>query len=464
MEKKMGNNFDDLFTAYAEKQEEEASARPRGEGNFTREYETIKWSALGEGKNNTPKVIRVMGGPPNSKLDAYTARTVTISWIVGDDGKKFKVVKPSLAEDPTYFLNKIINKVQAFTWVDKTKVYTVKIKDPDLFNVVDKNGLEESDPRYKMEKGWKGKEVLIMNVIDRTQMDWHRENKHSMLLAKSINIHPDGTEIADEGVSAYGVSSRLNHLFMSYGSWEKYDIAISKTGKMESPFIVLNASNSPMEVDKSIRGYISKEDSLTDEEKSWERYDLDKLFGYTTATKVFNRLKNSLKRIDTSLGTSFYEEVQELSEKEKKVWEEKYRDTKASTPTENIPHVAHDEEGVEEEVIKDTSNVATVTDKAFAPKRMMTARQKIEEKAESTLNHEPWRDLPHPEVLTEEQKKMVLEVIKDASGKVTNIRWDCPDENLVLCPDNNCGIPTPYECTGCPNCGMLFEEEEEVTF
>ena len=454
-EKRMGNNIDDLFTAYAEKQEEEALARPHGEGNFTREYETIKWSALGEGKKNTPRVIRVMGGPPNSKLDAYTARTVTISWIVGDNGKKFKVVKPSLAEDPTHFLNRVINKVQAFTWVDKTKVYTVKVKDPDLFNLVDKNGLEESDPRFKMEKGWKGKEVLIMNVIDRTQMDWHKENKHSMLLAKGINVHPDGSEIADEGISSYGVSSRLNHLFMSYGSWEKYDIAISRTGKMDAPYVVLNASNSPMEVDKSIRDFISKEPCLTDEEKSWERYDLDKIFGYTTATKIFNRLKGTLKRIDTSLGTSFYEEIQELSEKEKKEWEEKYKDVNESVSIEN---------NIEDISTGSNPNVAIATDKAFAPKRAMVTRQRVEEKVEGSSDHEPWMDLPHPEVLTEEQKKMVLEVIKDASGKVTNIKWDCPDENLVLCPDNSCGVPTPYECTGCPNCGMLFEGEDEVTF
>lgn len=462
----MGNITDDLFTAYAEKQEEEASARPHGE-SFTREYETIKWCALGEGKKNTPKVIRVMGGPPNSRLDAYTARTVTISWIVGDDGKKFKVVKPSLAQDPNYFLNRIINKVQAFTWVDRVKVYTVKVKDPELFNKIDKNGLEETDPRFKIERGWKGKEVLIMNVIDRTRMAWHEENKHSMLLAKGISVRPDGSEIADEGVSAFGVSSRLNHLFASYGSWEKYDIAVSKTGKMDTPYIVLNASNSPMEVDKSLREYISKEPSLTDEEQSWERYDLDKLFGYTTATKVFNRLRDTLKRIDSSLGTSFYEEVQELSEKEKKIWEEKYKtegeevDVSSSEDTEDEDPA---DEVVKADVTPEVAKPVEVSDKNFTPKRTMAPRQRVAEATNTSTDHEPWMDLPHPEVLTEEQKKMVLEVTKDDSGKVINIKWSCPDEDLVLCPDASCAIPTPYECTGCPNCGMIFDAEADISF
>ena len=47
----------------------------------------------------------------------------------------------------------------------------------------------------------------MMNVIDRAQMDWHNENKHTMLLAKSVNIGTDGTEyltITSKGSASNG--------------------------------------------------------------------------------------------------------------------------------------------------------------------------------------------------------------------------------------------------------------------
>lgn len=440
----MGNNFDDLFMAYAEKQEEEA-ARPSNGGGFTRDYEQIKWCGL---EANKPRVIRVMGGPPNSKLDKFTAKTVTISWLVGDDGKRFKVVKPSLAEDPNYFVNKIISKVNSFSWVNKTKVYPCETQHPDIYKLVNKNGLDETDPRAKFERGWKGSDVLIMNMIDRQNMGWHRENKHSMLLAKSVNPARNGDgEYVSEGISAYGVGAKLNHLFMSYGSWEKYDIAITKTGTMQNPFNVVNASHSPMEVDKSVRSFISNEDHLTDEEKSWERYDLEKLFGYTTATKFFNRMKDTLKRIDAALGTRFYEEISDLSEKEKDQWKEIYGDENANAPlTENK---------INADMTADfTPNIegATVAPRERARKAVVT----------EAVEHAAWMELPHPEFLTDEQKAMVLEVTKDASGKVTAIKWNCKDEDLAMCPD--CGVAAPYVCKGCPVCGLDFEGGEEIPY
>lgn len=425
-------SFDDMFLAYAKEQEAQAArSNSNNSYSYSRDYEDIKWAPL---TPNVPKIIRAQGGPPNSKLDNYTARTVTMAWVMGDDGKKFRLIRPSISEDPNYIINKIITKVSGVKWVNGVKTFPVKEAFPDIYNLVDKNGLDETDPRAKFEKGWKGKEVLMMNVIDRSQMEWHRENKHTVLLAKGSSTGANGTEYIDEGISAYAISAKLNHLFASYGNWEKYDMAITRTGSMNNPFNVVNASHSPMEVDASVRDIISTESDLTAEERSWEKYDLEKLYRVTTYTKLYNKLKNTIKRIDAALGTQFYEELVERQASEKKIWDELYADENKTTSTSAV------------EEVKETSTVESVAPTRRTPK----AEVKTEAKKEA------WRDLPHPEVLTDEQKAMVLEVIKDSSGRVTDIKWDCPVEELACCPEEGCGIAAPLSVEACPNCGVSF--------
>ena len=239
------NDLDSLFKQFAKKAE--AEAKKASSGTYVpREYENVKFTGLETG---VPSIIRAVGGPFNSNLDNTTARTVNISWIVGDDGKKFKLIRPSFQEDPNYILNRIISRVKQIKWNNGEKTYPVKDKFPEIYNIVDKNGLGKDDPKCKFDRGWTGKEVLIMNVIDRAQMDWHKENKHTMLLAKSVNIGTDGNEYAEEGVSAYAITPTLLQLYKYYGSWEKYDLAITKTGDMHNAFIIENATKNPERVE-----------------------------------------------------------------------------------------------------------------------------------------------------------------------------------------------------------------------
>lgn len=430
----MSSDFDSMFEAYANQQDQEAK-NFSNRGSFApREYESIKFTGL---EANKAKIIRVIGGPPDSKLDNFTAKTATLAWIIGDDGKKFKVVRPSIAEDPNYILNRIISRVTAVKWVNKEKTYPVRDMFPEIYNIIDKNGLEATDPRAKYERGWKGKEVLLMNVIDRAQMEWHREHKHTMLLAKSVTVTDNGTEYPDEGISSYAIGPKLNHLFRSYGSWQKYDMAITRTGIKDNPFIVVNATHSPMEVDASARAFISQNTDLTEEEMSWERYDLAKIYGFTSATKIYNRLKNTIKRIDAALGTSYLEDLQKMSEAEKSKWAEMY-------PAEST--------GVTESV-----NPSPIT--AEAPKETIEAPA-IEESAPvvraraTSTPQEPWKSLPHGDTLTDEFKSRVKEVVKNSAGEIKDIKWDYPVDQLAACP--TCGCPAPLDVTVCPNCNLSF--------
>ena len=287
---------DELFESYAA-EEEAAASKSYKSGDFeSRDYEEVKWVGC---DINKPTIFRAVGGPPNSNIDNTTAKIAVISWVIDDKGKKMKLVRPSMTENNNYIINRIISKVLSPKWVNQQRTYPVKDEHPDIYNIITKNGLPETDSRYKMDKGWQGKEVIIMNVIDREDMEWHKANKHTKLLAKSITKGNNGVEFVDEGVSSYAVQSKLTHFFRSYGSWEKYDLAFIRTGKMENPYTIVNASKTPEEIASEYRHFISEEKSLTSEEESWERYDLNKMYKPTSAIKLFNRLRNTGQRIFT---------------------------------------------------------------------------------------------------------------------------------------------------------------------
>lgn len=418
----MANEFDSMFEQYAKKAE--AEAKNGNKPSFTRELEEIKWTGLEQG---TPKVLRFVGAPIDSDVDEFTARTVTIAKIIGDDGKKFRVIRPSFKDDPNYILNRIIARVKQAKWVNQVKTFPVKDKYPEIYNIVEKNGLSKTDPKYMFDKGWQGKEVYIMNVIDREQMDWHKKNKHTMLLAKSVNIDDTGNIWADEGISSIASATGFSQLFKYYKSWENYDVAITKTGNKDMAFIIDNASKNPEKVEKEVAKYISTEDHLTPEEKAWARYDLTKLFRKTTATKIYNRLKGTIARIDTALGTHFLEELEDEVEKEKVLFAELYgtaeteEDVAITAPTEKVVETA----------------------------------PRTRAKTSSSTTKELWEKLPYGNTISEDMKKHIVNVESTADGKYT-ITWDTPTDELASCPE--CGAVAPLSCDKCPACGLDFNE------
>lgn len=418
----MSNDFDldALFENYAEEQEREAKAS-KGTGSFQKTYENIAWTGL---ETNEPKILRVVGGPPDSGINGYTAKTCTIAWVNGDDGKRFKLIRPSFDEDSQYIINRIISKINGVKWVNGQKTFPVKESHPELFNLIEKNGLQEGDKKYIFDRGWKGKEVLIMNVIDRSQMEWHRENKHTMLLAKSVT-ESNGNEYADEGVSAFSLKPKFTHLFKSYGSWEKYDMAITKTSMKDNAYIVVNASNSPREVNKAYQQYISTDDFLTDEEKSWEKYDIAKFYKPTSVIKIYNRLKNTIKRIDYALGTDFLKDLEREVEAEKKRLEEEKP----------------------EEVKQEELNEKKAYETRTRTRKVDIAEVELEREA-----------LPYGDTLDEKVKARIISAVhtpNDKHAQHWDIKWAYPDEELAACPV--CDTHAPLEGVDvCPACGEQF--------
>ena len=425
-------NTEDAFLKYAQSLEE-AEKKRNERPTFTpvqRDYESIEWTGLEPGKD---KVIRILGNPPGfGEAKPSDARVVIISRIVADDGKMIRVCRPSYeyfvnnGEAPEYFLDKVIRAAKGCRWINGKRVCLLQEKNPALYDKVDKNGFDPSDFRYKIDKGWAGRAVFLANVIDRSQMDTHRSTKHSMLLSKKISYKGD-KEYAEDGVPAYGFVDKIIPKVVAYGPWEGYDLSVRKTGQMSNPYQVCVASRVPEEVQSDVRQYIVTQTELTEEEASWERYDLNKLYATTSYTKLWNRLRDTIRAIDKELDTHFYEELKELADKEK----EKLKSEEA--------------EAKEEEI----SEVATVAEAAHfdinpAPKAPIKERR-------APARDINWSLLPHAGSLSDSQKAMIKSVTKQEDGSIC-VDYDT-DETIYRCI-NGCSIDgIPESFTICPVCG-----------
>lgn len=427
-------NTEDAFLKYAQSLEE-AEKKRNERPMFTpvqRDYESIEWTGLEPGKD---KVVRILGNPPGfGEAKPSDARVVIISRIVADDGKMIRVCRPSYeyfinnGEAPEYFLDKVIRAAKGCRWINGKRVCLLQEKNPDLYNKVDKNGFDPSDFKYKVDKGWAGRAVFLANVIDRSQMDTHRSIKHSMLLSKKISYKGD-KEYAEDGVPAYGFVDKLIPKVVAYGPWEGYDLSIRKTGQMSNPYQVCVASRVPEEVQSDVRQYIVAQAGLTEEEASWERYDLNKLYATTSYTKLWNRLRDTIRAIDKELDTHFYEELKELADKEKEKLESEEAEAKEEEISESV--VVH-----EADAAPFDTNPAP---RAPVKERRVPARD---------IN---WSLLPHADLLSDSQRAMIKSVTKQEDGSIC-VDYDT-DETIYRCIDG-CSIDgIPESFTVCPVCG-----------
>ncbi len=438
---------EDAFLKYAQSLEE-AEKKRNERPTFTptqREYETITWTGLEPGVD---KVIRILGNPPGfGETKPSDARVVIISRIVADDGKMIRVCRPSYeyfvnnGDTPEYFLDKVIRTAKGSRWVNGKKVCILQEKNPALYNKIDKNGFDPSDFKYKVDKGWAGRSTFLANVIDRSQMEAHRSSKHSMLLSKKVTYKGD-KEYAEDGVPAYGFVDKLIPKVVAYGPWEGYDFSVRKTGQMSNPYQVCVASRVPEEVQSAMREYIVTQAGLTEEEASWERYDLDKLYATTSYTKLWNRLRETIKAIDNELDTHFYEELKQLADEEKKKLESETAEAKTGTAEPEVTSAPVVMNEAESAFFDETP--ASKPEAAPAPRTSVKERRV----PTSSIN---WDLLPHADLLSDSQKAMIKSVSKREDGSIY-VDYDT-DEVIYRCVEG-CGIDgIPESFTVCPVCG-----------
>ena len=458
---------DDEFAAFAKRAEEEAQAakdRANGGGFTPKDYDPIKWVGLEE----KAKIVRIVGGAPASmKPGSHVAPTdaheIFVSKIMDDSGKRMKLKLPLHADDPNHehIMWRIINLVNSVEWVKgpdgkSTKKY--KYENYDWFDKVNHGGFAPTDKSYQYSKGWKGQQVVIMNVIDRED-DWCKTNKHTKLLSKKISVGADGQEFPEDGVPSFGFCSALSQIVSNYGSWERYDVQLRRTGQMQQPVEVKQATlykknNIVQELDKDKIQFISLTETLTPEELEYERYDIAKFFAPTSYQKLLSKLGNTIKAIDADLNKNFYNELQALAEKEKADYEAEHANDEAaqSAPmTESVAPSSPLDDPFSQPIPQSAPVAPTAT-------RQPTARTAP---VASGLSADKIALLKGWSEMTQEEKDSVVDVEKNPDGTLSNIVFK---EGLTLlsCPEvfpdgsAGCKINAPDFFHLCPSCGKLF--------
>lgn len=447
---------DEEFAAFAKRAEEEAAQQNKSGSSFTpKDYDKIEWVGLEE----KAKIIRIVGGAPSSMrpgshVNPTDAHEIFVSTILDDNGKRMKLKLPLHADDISHehIMWRIINKVNEVKWVKGADGKSTKVNVNEQypwFEKVNKGGFAPTDKSYQYSKGWKGQQVVIMNVIDRED-NWCAENKHTKLLSKKLS--GDNGEFAEIGVPSFGFCSALSNIVKSYGSWERYDVQVRRTGQKTTPIDVKQATlykknGLVQELDKDKLQYVSLNETLTPEELEYERYDISKFFAPTTYQKILSKLGNTIKSIDVDLRTNFYEELQALAEKEKKEFEEVYGS--------NAP--------AQEAAPAQTATVAQPTQTApvaeAAPAR--TAVREAVSTPASGLTPDKIALLKGWNLLTDEEKSVIVDVIKNPDGTLADIVYNT-DHPVLSCPSiypdgsHGCGINAPDFFHACPHCGKTF--------
>ena len=441
---------DDEFDQFVSQNQETADSNKNANA---RQFTDILYTSIPQPTSNDPdamKLVRFRGGPPDSNRTPYTARKCISSLVRDDNDKLFKLKLPVADRKHLYW--RIINTVLETEGTGNQKTYVHKDRMPDAFNRIRYGSAKPTANQFKFDKGWKGREWLVANVIDREQMDVHRKEKHTMILCKDARPSKNNPDIVfyDEGVPAYGfIQPLVQNLFKPYKNWENYDVGIFRTGQKTMPYRLINASRYTPEVPDHMKDLVYEEGPLTDEELSWDLYDLEKLCSITPYTKFLDRQGQLIIEIDNYLGTHFFEELQDLAEQEKKERGDQSQEEDTPTSVTSDGEVSEEEE--EEEV--EQEKVPTREEEP-APVRTRAKKREPVEAEDDELSK--LKDKLRAEGFSEEELDLITsyDPSKPAHERFT---YSVPTGQLLRCPE--CGVPSPQTFHKCPNPDCLYEFE-----
>lgn len=463
------SNSNDAFAAFVRKAEEdEAKAQNKSSGNFSGgSYEQQTWCGL---ETNQPHIVRLVGNPPESMTPGFKAgptdaHELYIETIKDDNGKRMSLRLPPHAEDITdeHIMWRIINRVKEVEWKDDPanpgkRIKCYKNEKSLVFDKVTHGGFNANDPAeansYRYSRGWGGQQVCIMNVIDRED-DWCATNKHTKLLSKRVT-YKDGNIWPTIGVPSYGFMSALQKLTKVYGNWSHYDIQIVKTGQMNTPYELKNASYYKSagvpEIDQSKLNVISTAPDLTAEEQAYERYDIEKLYHVTSYRSLRDRLGVTIKEIDSTLHTHFYEELESLAAREEAEYAEKKAQEAPTQPVQESvaqPAVAAPVTPVQPVQAAPTTPVAPAQ-----PTMAVRGTRATAAATTSALAPTKIAALKGYAKLTDANKAQIADVILNQDGTVDNVLYTA--DAAAQCACEECGKPSPSDFLSCPVCGCDF--------
>lgn len=375
----------ELF-AMAKKKRQEEKQRQSERGNWTSsEASSIAYVAL---QTDGERVVRLLGLPVSDRMLPTDAKQIEMASILGDDGKRFRCIFPDHRENKSYILWRIYDLVLAGTYSDgadgrRVKTYTYQNIHPECFRRV----MYNDNPENKYEKGWKTTTSILINCIDRSDPEWHKEHKHTKLLSKRASeVGDSGKFYYEAGIPTACYNAIFDDVVEWAGDWEEYDVVLKKMSS--SPWYkALQATQEYMKLSEPSKAIVV-DGPLTAEERAYEMYNLDELFPVTSYRRIKEKLGEFIKKVDVDFKKNFSQELDELVAEEQRRWKEEGKNEWGfKVEKKQVTNSASDIESYrkEEHLVEDDELVPS------APATAQTQAPKAEDKA-------PWESAEEEDV------------------------------------------------------------------
>jgi hypothetical protein len=456
----------DLMIEEQEKRNKEAQeAKERkasSSSNF--EFEEITYFSLEDKKE---RVCRLLGLPAEIRKNPTDFKFILQSEILKDDKKSYLKVNWPIVErdgklvpDPDWFLTKFLNKVREGKWTkyedgkinEKTQKNGEWVKfhtETSVFKRVEGN----SKPSEKFPKSFYPSLKVPGNVIDRHNT-WCKDNKHSKLLVSSDSPFNFTNDKGEQQTIYYSklipkqcYTAITEHFKSCIGikSLEDIDAVIIKDGKSETnKYVCYDKTDYPKYLKNAEAANLASNEPLTEEEKKYVLYDIDKLFPIASYAKLKRHLNGLFKLCDAELDTSFEKEIEALCKEEAL----------------NRPSQQNDSE-VKNKVAEEQF---TSLDDAppFGTEPIVEEKGRREKKTEATVENKSipllcMENFPAWNQLSEVEKKNMIDNIISFKGNVPTYKTEAEDE---LCTIRECVFkgtkePSSYpkSVNTCPVCG-----------
>lgn len=450
----------DIFEQALEKAKkaEEKKQSKGSSGNF--EFEEVQSMGLVSGEERAFRILGKFSNPFRNipvGTDPTDPKFIYHSRILRDDEEGYAHINWALKEgdtelelDDKWILKRLYDKVYESKWKDFTdeeKIanndnkkgrYEKLHKDTSIFKKLESNRKKDSVDKWPP-KVYPQQRILL-NVLDRHDT-WCADNNHSKVLhAKNGWLGKDGTfvnNVTDPGIPLQA----FNGIWENVAKFTKIhwdlDIVIKRNKEATNAYVVKDATETKFESDL-IKKIVSTE-PLSEKEKAYVLYDLDKLYKVSSYSKIKKNLTALFKLCDAELGTKFYDELEKLADEEA-----------AAFAAKNAAEAPKQENQNQVSPASKEANKAIEKDDAKEEKKVERAAR-TEAKVETNTNDSMLKAFPKFNELSIEDKKDFIDAFGsiDATGSAV---WN-QGVTIVPCDNADCRTPLPNTVLQCPKCG-----------
>lgn len=458
------------------RQENEALKKNAENKGFVREFDDIHYLGL-KNKQKTDdyfSAFRILSGPVQIDRSPTDCKTVFRSDIATDkqDGSYFECNWPQELDsqdrengniDKSWILNNLFEEIMKGTWYTDDKGDNKKdffYKDTEVFKRVHENKI------YGWEKKFRGSRRVMMNVLDKMDLDFHRKFSKAKFLASS---HEKSKKSKDPNNPVYYTTRGVPYVISKNASgfydilWDRVvgtrgnwdiDIIAYLDGMRYEIFDATDIISNPKYENHPVRPFISDQ-PLEDEFKNLELYDFDKLFRPTSYSKLKRNLTNLFKDVDRVCNTKLYEKLCDLAAEEKKHFQELEKEQQNNVAIQKNKDIQSSQPNQEEK--SDALNVRRRS--TAVPQETNSSQTNIDIEIKCKEWFPKWDELPS------QDKKMLLDnIVKFEDNGVIVWNPSYPQANIYPCSEENCKIPNtsipssyPIEVSMCPRCGAKFD-------